>query len=57
MFGRRKNRVHPDTLTSVEAPREYGFPNDSFDSPYQVTEDDAYMTEYTFGPEGGVTRS
>lgn len=56
MFGRRKNRVNSDTLTSDETAREYGHPGEHFDFPYQVTEDDAYMTEYSFGPEGGVPR-
>lgn len=56
MFGRRRNRVNPDTAVSDEAPAEYGFPNDSFDAPYVVTEDDARVTDYNYGPDGGAPR-
>lgn len=52
MFGRKRNRVNSDTLVSEEAPREYGYPDDSFDAPYIVTENDGLITEFTFGPEG-----
>lgn len=55
MFGRKRS-VHPETGEPFGVAREYGFPNDSFDAPYMVTEDDARVTEYHFGPDGGVPR-
>lgn len=57
MWGRRKH-VN-DAGVSVAAPAEYGYPNDSFDAPYMVTEDDALITSFAYatqGSEGGAPR-
>lgn len=44
-------------IANAEAPREYGYPNDSFDFPYDITEDDATTgLSYDFAADGGTPR-
>lgn len=45
------------TTVNVQTPAEEGHPNDSFDFPYQVTEDDALTgPSYEFAADGGAPR-
>jgi hypothetical protein len=45
------------TTYNADAPAEYGFPNDSFDFPYMVTDNDATTGEsYDFASDGGAPR-
>ncbi len=45
------------TTYNAEAPAEYGYPNDSFDFPYMVTDNDATTGEsYDYASDGGSPR-